>query len=251
MPYIYSALIAALVVSSISVVVVVSLFWGGKKHEKGLIHFLSLSAGGMLGGALFHLLPEAISDSPQPLSVFLYTVIGFSFFFLIERVLHLHHVHQHHTEHDHHRKHLGVMNLIGDGIHNFLDGIVIVTAFALDRSLGIAVTVAVVVHEIPQEIGDFGVLLYAGFSKTKALLYNFLIALFALLGVVVGYTMVSTSAALEQFLVPFAAGSFLYIAATDLLPEIHKEQKASRATISYIIFLFALVVMYILKLYLE
>lgn len=252
MPYFVSALIAALVVSSISVIVILSIYWNMRKQDRRLLYFLSLSAGGMLGGALFHLLPEAIEGvGGESLPVFIVTVIGFSFFFLIERVLHLHHVHHHDQHHEHHHQHLGAMNLLGDGIHNFLDGIVIVTAFSLDVSLGIAVTIAVVMHEIPQEIGDFGVLLYAGYSRSKALAYNFFIALLAILGVIVGFALLSTSTEVEHILVPFAAGSFLYIAATDLLPEIHKEHTVSRAFISYLVFIAALVAMYILKILFE
>lgn len=248
MPYVVEALIAAGFVSAISVVVVFIFFWTNKKFERRLVYLLSLSAGGMIGSALFHLLPEAVEEAPDPMRVFVLTAIGFTIFFVLERLIHWHHCHDQSCS-DH--EPLGYVNLVGDAIHNFLDGIIMVTAFSIHTGLGVAVSLAVVFHEIPQEIGDYGVLLYAGFSKTKALAVNFLVALLAIVGVIVGYILLKSSIHVEPYLVPIAAGSFMYIAATDLIPEIHKHDRPREAWASLVIFCTALVFMYVLKVTLE
>ncbi len=128
---------------------------------------------------------------------------------------------------------------------------IIVASFSVDMPLGFAVTIAVIFHEIPQEIGDFGVLLYAGFTRLRALAYNFVAASLAVLGVCIGYVLLFFDIHLQKFLVPFAAGTFIYIAAADLIPEIHKETKFYRSLISFIIFFVGIVLMYILKILFE
>lgn len=242
------SLIAAAIVSLISILVVVSLFWS-KRFENGyLLYLLSLSAGGMIGAGLFHLLPEAVEMFPESLLPYVLTVTGFCLFFLVEKIVHWHHSYRHDRSEN---ERLGYINLFGDALHNFLDGIAIVSSFAVSPSLGTAVSLAVIFHEIPQEIGDFGVLLYAGFSRAKALFYNFLVALLAMLGVFVGYLLLRWNLNLEAYLIPVAAGSFLYIAATDLVPEIHKEEKLPQSLLAFLILLAGVVAMYLIKVYFE
>ena len=136
------------------------------------------------------------------------------------------------------------MNLFGDAVHNFIDGLIIAASFLIDIKLGITTTFAVALHEIPQEIGDFGVLRHAGFSKLKALTYNLLTALTAVLGGILGYFLQSSTELVTLFLLPFAAGGFLYISASDLIPEIRKELNAKKSLLNLMVFLAGILIMY-------
>ncbi|MBD3249438.1 hypothetical protein GF336_05315 [Candidatus Woesearchaeota archaeon] len=138
---------------------------------------------------------------------------------MIEKFLHWHHCHK--GKCDIHT--FTYMNLIGDGVHNFIDGLIIAASFSVDISFGVITTIAVIAHEIPQEIGDFGVLVYGGFGRLKALAFNFLSAVTAIIGAVIGYLISGSVEGFVPFLLPFAAGGFIYIAASDLVPELHKE----------------------------
>lgn len=143
----------------------------------------------------------------------------------------------------------GYMNLIGDGVHNFIDGLIIAAAFLLNIKLGLVTTLAVALHEIPQEIGDFGVLLYSGWKKKKALIANFLTALTVVAGGLFGYFLAGKIDNLILFLMPFAAGGFLYIAASDLMPEIRKEPSLKKSLASFLIFLLGVLFMFLLKIF--
>ncbi len=225
-------IISVIIVSLVSIVGVLTLTLGEKKLHKILLTLVSLSAGTLLGGAFLHLLPEAVEEQGFTLLVSFSALGGVLVFFLIEKSIHAHHCetrsHQqsplHHQPHMHlHKQHIGVLTLFGDGLHNLLDGLVIAGAYLADVSLGIATTIAVVLHEVPQEIADFGVLLYSGFSKWKALFYNFLSAATAILGAVIGLVLGAQSEVFIRFILPFAAGGFIYIAGSNLIPELHKE----------------------------
>ena len=248
MEALFNALIAAAVVSLISLIGVFTLALKHKTLDKIIILLIALSAGTLLGGAFLHLIPESIEEFGTESTIFS-LLIGFCAFFLIERVLFWHHCHMHGGECQVHT--FTYMNLIGDALHNFLDGIIIAASFLVSFPVGIATTVAVIAHEIPQEIGDFGVLIYGGFSKTKALLYNFASALMAVLGVLVGYYLSSSVEVFHPFLVPFAAGGFIYIGASDLIPQLHKEPKISKSIQSFSVFIFGLLLMFALKIILE
>jgi zinc and cadmium transporter len=139
------------------------------------------------------------------------------------------------------------MNLVGDGVHNFLDGILIAGSFLASPSLGVATTLAVALHEIPQEFGDFGVLIHAGYSKTKAILLNFLIALTAVLGAVITLIIGSQAAQTADLVVPIAAGGFLYIAASDLIPELRKDISPSRSIKQFLVILLGIGIMWGIK----
>lgn len=243
---IYS-LIAAFVVGLISFSGALSLAIKADKLNKILIYLVAFSAGSLIGASFFHLLPEVL-EQEATLNVFISVLVGFSLFFVLERILRWHHCHDAEC---HTHEHLGWMNLIGDGIHNLIDGMVIFAAFAGGPALGISVTLSIILHEIPQEIGDFGVLLYSGFSRRRALMYNFLSACIAIIGVVIGFLLYTVNGSISTYLLPFAAGGFIYIAASDLIPEIHKDNKASRAVISYLLFIVALVFMYFVKVLFE
>jgi zinc and cadmium transporter len=140
------------------------------------------------------------------------------------------------------------LNLIGDGIHNFTDGLVIAASFVADIKLGVVTTLAVLFHEVPQEMGDFGILVYGGFSKTKALFLNFVCALTAVLGAIIGYILSNITTGVSLFLISFTAGGFIYIAASDLIPELHKQKSSKRANVAFLAFVGGLIFMAVAKL---
>ena len=197
-----------------------SLVFLGEERMKRFAHFfVSLAVGTLLGAVFFEILPEALDMAPVE-RVFLWLLAGFLLFFVLERILLYYHCHEGKCE-----VHAsGYLILFGDGVHNFIDGVIIALAFLTDVRLGIVTTFAVLLHEVPQEIGDFIVLLHSGFSRRRVLLYNFSVAAATVLGALVAYF------ALAQFRVNtfigpalgLVAGNFLYIAASDLVPELHR-----------------------------
>ena len=239
------ALLSALIISFLSLIGILSLAISDKFLNKILILLVSLSAGSLMGGAFFHLIPETLTECRNFLSPSVYILTGFCVFFMLERILRWHHCHKIGCEI---HPPLGHLNLVGDGVHNIIDGLVIIAAFTISPKLGIPVALSIAFHEIPQEIGDFGVLLYAGFKKSKALFYNFLTALSVILGVILGYFLLGRIESVNQFLLPFAAGSFIYIAASDLIPELHKEINLAKSLLIFLIFLIGLILMLGLKL---
>jgi zinc and cadmium transporter len=234
---------ATLIVSAGAFAGVVTLALHEKKLQRLLLHLVSLSAGTLIGSAFLHLLPEAVEHGHAH-QVFELTLASFIGFFLIEKGLHWRHCHRGHC--DVHQ--FGYLNLIGDAVHNFIDGLIIAATFMVDINLGIITTIAVASHEIPQEIGDFGVLLYSGFSKTKALISNVLVALTAVAGGIIGYFLNDRVEAFSEMLLPIAAGGFIYIAASDLMPEIRRETNRRRSIISFTLFLLGIGLMYVLTL---
>ena len=199
-----------------------------------------------MGGAFLHLLPEAL-ELGKPANIFLYALIGFSAFFLMERYLHWRHCHNGVCD-----VHIFTyLNLIGDGIHNFTDGLIIAASFVTDVKLGIVTTLAVIFHEVPQEIGDFGILVYGGFSKFRALLCNFLCALAAILGALLGYALSNIASGSSVFLISFTAGGFIYVAASDLIPELHRQKNIKKANIAFGTFILGLLFMILAKMILK
>lgn len=215
-----------------------------KRLKSMLIFLVSLSAGALFGDAFIHLLPEAVEEFGFSFAISLSVLSGIVIFFILEKVLHWHH-HTHKHRHDHKEGFhpFAIMNLIGDFVHNFIDGIIIGASYLASVPLGVATTLAVVLHEIPQEIGDFGVLLHGGFSKYEALVFNFLTALSAFFGAVLALSLGSVIENANMFLLPFAAGGFIYIAGSDLIPELHKEVKVSRSVLQLASFLLGIVLM--------
>lgn len=234
---------SAFLISTGALIGVLTLFLNRKRLSKILLFFVSLSAGALLGGAFFHLLPEAAEELESEI---LFPVVLFAFisFFLIEKILHWRHCHQ---AEDCPTHTFGYMNLVGDSVHNLIDGLILAAAFLTDLSLGLVTTLAVALHEIPQEISDFGVLLYAGFEAKKALILNFLVALMVVAGALIGYFLAFRIEGFVPFLLPVAAGGFIYIAASDLLPEIRKENNFTKSLLSFIVILLGILIMYLLK----
>jgi len=214
-------ILSVIIVSVVSLVGIFFLLLKKDILKKTLLFLVSLSAGSLFGGAFLHLLPEVVEGRGFGLAVSLSLLAGVLLFFVIEKVVHWRHCHI--PTSSAHPHHLAPMNLIGDGIHNFIDGLIIAGSYLISFNVGVATTIAVLLHEVPQEVGDFGVLLYAGWSKIKALLFNFLSALMAVIGAIVGLIIGTGSEHFSLLILPFAAGGFIYIAGTDLIPELHKE----------------------------
>ena len=239
--WLYS-LISVFVVSLISLIGVLTLSINVKKLRKFLIYMVSFSAGALLGDAFIHLLPEAVEEFGFGLNTSFYVLAGILVFFVSEKIVKWRHCHMHY--HDDHVHSFAVMNLIGDGFHNFIDGLIIAASYLVSIPVGIASTLAVAFHEIPQEIGDFGVLLHGGYSKKKALFFNFLTALTAVLGAITALLIGNYFENITLFLIPFAAGGFVYIAGADLIPELHREVKVRKSFLQLLSILLGIFVMY-------
>ncbi|MBT4334698.1 ZIP family metal transporter [archaeon] len=238
----FNILLATIIVSLISFVGAFTLAMRVRDLKKYILVLVALSAGALMGGAFLHLIPASIKTLSVDV-IFLYVLVGFSLFFMIEKVLHWRHCHKHNCKvHS-----FAYMNLVGDGVHNFIDGLIIAASFMVDVQVGMVSTLAIILHEVPQEIGDFGVLLHGGFSKVRALFLNFLSALTAILGGFVGYLLSNIVESFTAFLLPFAAGGFIYIAASDLIPELRKETGMKKAMVNFLIFLIGIFLMYLVK----
>jgi len=197
-----------------------------KKLRKFLLYTVSFSAGALFADAFIHLLPEALEEHGG-VAIPLYAIAGILVSLILEKYIHWRHCHL--PESTNHTHPFALMNLFGDGLHNFIDGMIIAASYVVSIPAGIATTIAVIFHEIPQEVGDFGVLLHGGFNKKKAVLVNFLTALTAILGAVIALVVEQYTHSLTTFLVPFAAGTFIYIAGADLIPELHKETQSKKS----------------------
>jgi zinc and cadmium transporter len=207
---------------------------------------VGFASGTLLGGAFLHLLPESLTPENDQMTVMWYVIVGIVSFFALEKFLYWRHCHEKECP-----THTFVyLNLVGDGIHNFIDGMVIAATFMIGFELGFATTLAVIFHEVPQEIGDFGVLVYGGLSRKKALIYNFISAVTAILGALATYFLAYLRS-IEALLVPFAAGGFIYIAATDLMPELHKKSHAGESMVQLFMILLGIGLMAFLKIAFE
>lgn len=241
-------LLSVLIVSLISLVGALTLSLRETLLKKYIFVLVSLAVGALLGDSFIHLIPESFETLENPIYVSLSIIGGILIFFLLEKVMHWHH-HGIETDETHTAPGIhpvGRMIILSDGLHNLLDGIIIGASYLVSVEVGIATTIAVILHEIPQEIGDFGVLLHAGYTKTKALLLNFLSALFSLVGVGIAFLLGNSADDFGAWLVPFAAGGFIYIALSDLMPELHKEKKFTYIVIQLIAVLFGVFAMFAL-----
>jgi zinc and cadmium transporter len=203
--------------SAIALVGAVTFALPKATRDRLILPLVAFSAGSLLGGALLHMIPEAVARNYGALSVYLWVVAGFTAFLALEQFLHWHHWHNSSTEEKSPLSHLMV---IGDSIHNFLGGVAVAGAFIVDVRLGITTWLVAAAHEVPQELGKYGVLLHGGWSRGKALLVSGLSSLTFLVGGIFAY--VISREVDVSFLVPFAAGNFLYIAASDLVPEVNR-----------------------------
>ena len=238
-------ILSVLGISAVSLIGVVFLFFKSEKVNKCVFPLVGLAVGALFGDAFLHLIPEALENETYGYIAPLFIILGIVVFFMLERFLQWHH---HHTtdEHSHDKElPLGKMILFSDGIHNFLDGIIIAVAYAVSIPVGIATTLAVILHELPQEIGDFGLLVHAGYSKSKALVFNFISSLSAVLG----FALASLFVVSDAFLAlasAFAAGSFIYIAGSDLVPELKSSKVSMRSITEFVFVLLGIGLMYLL-----
>ena len=237
-------LLSTFLVSAISLVGIFFVTMKEQVFKKALLLLVSFASGSLLGAAFLHLIPESLF--PESLSSYNETaviaiLVGILVFFLLEKYLWRH---CHERECPIHT--FAYLNLFGDGVHNFIDGVVIAASFLASIPLGIATTLAVITHEIPQEIGDFGILIYGGLSKSKALSFNFLSAIIAVIGATLTYFFSSFFPNLT-LLLAFAAGGFIYVATTDLIPELHKETQPAKSAAQFLLLVLGIALMWLLR----
>ncbi|OGD63739.1 hypothetical protein A2160_03625 [Candidatus Beckwithbacteria bacterium RBG_13_42_9] len=214
--------LATLIVSLISLIGIFALVFSPLKIKNFTFWLVSFSVGALFGDVFFHLLPELAKTSLTKIEG-AYILIGVLLFFVLEKFIAWRHCHVPTSENHPHP--LALMNLIGDGLHNFLDGAIIGGSFLISTSLGLATTIAVIFHEIPQEFGNFGVLIHGGFSVFKALLFNFFSALTAIMGFFFVVIFAKSDDYLTSILIPLTIGGFLYVAGSDLVPELKKTSR--------------------------
>jgi zinc and cadmium transporter len=242
------ALASVLAVSAISLCGIMFLWVSDKKLKKIFLYLVSFAAGGLFGDVFLHLIPEAIETGFETTAA-LTLLAGILSSFAVERFLQWRHCHI--PTSGGHPHSFAYMNLFGDGIHNLIDGLIIGASYMASVPLGIATTVAVIFHEIPQEMGDFGVLVYGGFSKKKAVLFNFATALTAVIGALIALALGSVIEGFTPLLIPFAAGNFIYIAGSDLIPELRKDTPELKKSALQLTFLVLGVIPMVLLLLLE
>jgi zinc and cadmium transporter len=237
---------SGLLMSAIALVGSVTLVLSERALQRILLPLVAFAAGSLLGGAFFHMIPVGLAAGMSDVAVYALILAGFAVFFGLEQFLHWHHCHRADTAC---KKPLTYLILIGDGLHNFLGGLAVAGTFLIDIRLGIVTWLAAAAHEVPQELGDFGVLVHGGWERRKALFYNVLSALTFLAGGLIAY---AAAFRLDvAFLVPFAAGNFLYIGAADLIPEVKAHADARSNVVHFVAFVVGVVLMLAVKLVLE
>lgn len=228
----FYTLVSVLIVSLISFVGVVTLVLKKDLLRKSVFVLVSLAVGALLGDVFVHIIPETYEELGNPTLISFLLIGGILIFFILEKILHWHH---HTSEHAEEHPHpIGKMILVGDGVHNFIDGLIVAASYLVSVEIGIATTIAVILHEIPQEIGNFGVLIHAGYSNAKALWYNFLSALTAVAGAIIALVLGGVTERFALWLLPLTAGGFIYIALSDLIPELHKDKRIGQGVIQVI-----------------
>lgn len=237
---------SGLLMSAIALVGSVTLLLKAQTLERIILPLVSLAAGSLIGGAFFHMIPAGIAQSGSSTAFYVWIVVGFCTFFALEQLLHWHHCHRANADC---KRPLTYLILIGDGLHNFIGGSAIAGAFIADIRLGITAWLVAAAHEIPQELGDFGVLVHGGWEKRKALMFNVLSALTFLVGGLLTYVMSFNIDV--AFLIPFAAGNFIYIGASDLVPEVKEHTNLWVNITNFLAFVSSLTLMLFLKLAME
>jgi len=240
-------LASTFLVSLISLIGIFTFLVKEKQLHRILFYLIGFSAGALIGSAFLHILPESLEKNPSTF-VFSWLIGGIVLFYVMERYFFWRHCHEEGQCKVHSFTYL---NLIGDGFHNFLDGMIIAASYTVSFQVGVVTTLAVIFHEIPQELGDFGVLIYGGFSKSKALFFNFISALAAMAGALIGYFIAGSQSSFSSIILPVTAGGFIYIATSDLIPELHKESDLKRSTLAFLAFLCGIGFMAVTKIFLK
>ena len=248
MTTLYWIIFATFVISLISFIGALTLFLKEKILNQALLILVAFSAGALLGDVFFHLLPEVIKNvgvsEKALLNVFLYLLSGFCLFFILEQFLSWHH---HHSASHPEVKSFSYLILVSDGLHNFIDGLIIAGAFLTSFPIGLATSLAVIFHEIPKEIGNFAVLVYGGLKKTRALFLNFISATIAISGGIIGFFIFKNMESGILGLLSFTAGSFIYIAASDLIPEVKQNSDIKKSIVHFLAFLVGIALMLLIK----
>ncbi len=246
MEFLY-AISSAIIVSFISILVLL-IFSFNKLFEKPVTLILvGLATGAMFGDVFIHLLPEIAESTGFGIVESMGILLGLILFFVVEKFLHWRHCHDNDcNDHSKQIHPIATINIVGDSLHNFIDGLLIGGSFLVDPVLGLGTTIAIVLHEIPQEIGDFGVLVHSGLSKRKAFLFNFFTALIAILGVIVSFLIGTTEVVTNSILLPITAGGFIYIAGSDLIPELKHHISFKNSIFQFLAILTGLFFMYLL-----
>ena len=225
-----SSLIATLTVSLVSLLGIFFVFLKPKSLNRLTLFFVSFAIGGLLGDSFIHLIPQSFSFFESSTTASLFILVGILIFFILEKFLLWHHCHDANCHQS--TKHIATLNLVGDSVHNFIDGALIAASFQVSLFVGLSTSLAVIFHEIPQEIGDFGILIHHQYTVKKALIYNFLSAFFSFLGVIFVFSFGNN---LSIYLIPITAGGFIYLAATDLIPELHRHDTKIKDSLTQLI----------------
>jgi len=242
---VFYALASVVLVSLFSLVGIVLLLLKERTLGYVTIFLVSFSSGSLFGNAFIHLLPETVAAHGFSVAVSIFVLCGIAGSFVVEKIIHWRHVHYPEQAE---MEAFAYMNLLGDAVHNLLDGVVIAAAYAVDIRVGFATTIAILFHEIPQEMGDFGVLIHGGVSRKRALFFNFVTALTALVGAVVTIFLINLVDQVIVFLIPFSAGTFIYIAGSDLIPQLHKEKAVRNSLLQLLFFSLGIATMVVLRL---
>ena len=236
---------SGLLMSGIALIGSITFLFKQKTFERMILPLVALAAGSLIGGAFFHMIPAALSSHHlDELQVGIWIALGFTVFFALEQFIHHHHCHRQNANC---QKPLAYLILIGDGLHNFLGGLAVAGAFLVDIRLGVATWIAAAAHEVPQELGDFGALVHSGWSKKKALLWNLISGLMFPVGGLITYAV--SSQIHTDFLIAFAAGNFIYIGASDLVPEVNKARTLLRNIVHFTAFSAGLVLLLAVRLF--
>jgi zinc and cadmium transporter len=238
-------IISVLIISLVSLIGVVTLALKQNLLKKMILYLVSLAIGALLGDAFIHLLPE-IYAKPNMSASFL-ILLGIMIFFILEKMLRWHHCHNLNCQKN--LNHLPTVILVSDTFHNFIDGLLIAASYSVNSRLGLTTSLAIILHEIPQEIGDFGVLIHSGYSVKKALLVNFVSATSAILGALLYLIIGPQIQNFAYYLLPVAAGGFIYIAGTDLVPELHTEVNLRKSFLQFVFIILGIGTMAALKLF--
>jgi len=233
---------SGLAMSGLALIGSATLLLSGATLRRLVTPLVALAAGSLLGGAFFHMLPAATRAITDPVRIAVWTMLGFTVFLALEQFLHWHHCHRDTSDC---REPVGYLILIGDGLHNFLGGLGVAGVFLIDIRLGIMAWIAAAAHEVPQELGDFGVLVHSGWSPRRALLFNFVSGLTFLAGGLIAFA--AAGRGTIPALVPFAAGNFIYIGASDLIPQVNRHRRAKEGAVHFFAFCAGLSLLWALR----
>lgn len=241
------AIFSVLSISLFSIFLIFIIFSRFKNISTLTFLLVSLAVGTLLGDAFIHLIPQSFESIDSQITTSLLILLGIIFYFVLEKILRFRHCHEPDCQQDSHQ-HIVPLSIIGDSLHNFFDGIVIAASFQVNISLGIATSLAVFLHEVPQEIGDFAIMLHHKYSLKKTLFLNLVSGTFSLLGVIITFFFSQFIQNFSLYLLPVTAGAFIYLASSDLIPELHRHSpKPSSSIIQLVLLIIGIILMYSLS----